>query len=409
MVDNKPTSYDNGEQEAELLPRINTQDILQVLSDVSLPDFDSQTIDFTNGHQHEMPIHFEQSYKMEPEHWNKFPNLENVDSEFQFDIHVDPSENLNWLYHHKMEKIYIKLNSVMNLSFSYMPANCGLFLRAMIIFSSPDEMHLPVGRCPNHRVQRDPKHTPNTNDIPLHHILKCCHPETRYVGSEFDQTFGKRSSLVLPLGQTKINEHGRCTESIGLEFLCQNSCSNGIQRKQTAVVFTLENSYYEILGKKMVHFKVCSCPKRDMNKEFNSIHPTKKRDAPSAPPGKHPSKMLCLAPVKIEPQLPQQQDVQMALPTPPIIPPTTPQSPMIHNAVADPWMQSISEPSSPAEKPVSFTLVMPNTEMALNVLRLAYSQVAAAQKRDGGNQKLDVYCNNIDKIIDVIEEQDALK
>lgn len=147
-----------------------------------------------------------------------------------------------------MGKIYIKLNSVMNLSFSYVPFpnDTELSLRAMIVFSASDEMHLPVRRCPNHRMQRDPNHQPNANEVPPFHILKCCDPATLYHGEEMEQIFGKRSSLVVPLGCSNsiVNEDGVCTKTIGFEFLCQNSCANGIQRKQTVVVFTLENQRY---------------------------------------------------------------------------------------------------------------------------------------------------------------------
>lgn len=64
-----------------------------------------------------------------------------------------------------MGKIYIKLNSVMNVSFSYIPMNSNdyLYLRAMIVFSSPDEMHLPVNRCPNHRIPLPQNHIANEN------------------------------------------------------------------------------------------------------------------------------------------------------------------------------------------------------------------------------------------------------
>lgn len=163
---------------------------------------------------------------------------------YDFDIHIEQGEKINWMYSTKLDKVYIKLNSVMNLNISYVPIGNvpeHLFVRAMIVFSSTDEMHMAVSRCPNHRMQRDPNSN-QINEVPAFHILKCCHPDTLYTGEENQQVFGNRSAFVVPLDRfARMNEHGRCSQSLGLEFLCQNSCSNGIQRKQTVLVFTLEN------------------------------------------------------------------------------------------------------------------------------------------------------------------------
>lgn len=77
--------------------------------------------------------------------------------------------------------------------------------------------------------------------MPPAHILKCCHPNTQYVGIENGQLFGQRLSVFVPLGRSAVNEEGFASESLMLEFMCQNSCTTGINRKSTAVVFTLEN------------------------------------------------------------------------------------------------------------------------------------------------------------------------
>lgn len=35
--------------------------------------------------------------EIDPTHWNAFPNIENVDTCYNFDIHVDRGENMNWM------------------------------------------------------------------------------------------------------------------------------------------------------------------------------------------------------------------------------------------------------------------------------------------------------------------------
>lgn len=82
--------------------------------------------------------------------------MENVDTNHAFDMHIDPGENQNWMYNPKMGKVFIKLNSVMKVTVSYKPyGETKLYLRAMILYASPDDMHLQVKRCANHRVSND--------------------------------------------------------------------------------------------------------------------------------------------------------------------------------------------------------------------------------------------------------------
>lgn len=53
-----------------------------------------------------------------------------------------------------MKKAYIKLYSVMNVNILFTPLTpCNdLFVRAMVVYASPDDMHLPTVRCNNHNV-----------------------------------------------------------------------------------------------------------------------------------------------------------------------------------------------------------------------------------------------------------------
>lgn len=79
--------------------------------------------------------------------------MEIIDTKYALDMHIDPGENQNWLFNHKMNKVFIKLNSVMTATISYKPSDTSsLFLRAMIVYTSPDDMHLQVKRCANHKA-----------------------------------------------------------------------------------------------------------------------------------------------------------------------------------------------------------------------------------------------------------------
>lgn len=215
-------------------------------------------------------------------HLTCIPNLDQVTSAYEFELLVPPDQNNNVVFNHS--KLFIKMGSRMTISLSYREQIRGenLFLRAMILFSMPSEMHMPVKRCANHRASNlgDPKM--------LASILKINDPKAMYFGDEEGQTFRDRLSVVVPIESRSntYDDNGKVTQSVGLEFGCQNSCSSGINRKPTSIVFTLENSNMELLGKSAIEFKVCSCPKRDSERERE---PKRKMDSNMPfPRGKRP-------------------------------------------------------------------------------------------------------------------------
>lgn len=211
------------------------------------------------------------------EHLEQVPDLQTVDLGFNFDVTMN-GDNNNWLFNPNLQKIFIKMNAVMSINLTFNPPKETLFLRAMIIYSNVNEMHLPVKRCANHRM--------NDNGANNDHILKCCNPHAHYTGNELGTLFKDRLAVVVPLATPKINDDGLASYSIGFEFACQNSCVSGINRKTTSIVFTLENQNFKILGKKAIQFKVCSCPKRDSDREM----PQKRKPSgnESFPRGKKP-------------------------------------------------------------------------------------------------------------------------
>lgn len=256
----------------------------------------------------------------------------------------------------------------------------------------------------------------SVTDAPDFHILKCCNLGTVYNGVERESTFGQRASLVVPMGaQPPRNELGRCQQSLGLEFLCQNSCSNGIQRKQTVLVFTLENERHDILGKRVMNFKVCSCPKRDMGKEVNTTAPQRKRAAaqppqPIVPSGKHPSKMICMQQPATQVVLVKHEPAAALLTSPGCgaqspVPSDAAQSPddravgqlsagidsFKFETGASPDTLPMSSPPPPSDTMMAsgggfaLNITMPTRESAQHVLRCAYNEVTGNMARDKEN------------------------
>lgn len=211
-----------------------------------------------------------------PTHLERFPLLDIVKSEYSFDVTTAPD---NSQLEFRNQKLFIKMNAVVNFMVSFKPQYCDeqMFVRAMIIYTKPNEMHLPVKRCANHRL------TAKENSD---HILKCCHPTAEYHGSEDGKIFRDRLSVLLPLSNLPEDENGIMSESLGFEFGCQNSCSSGINRRATSIIFTLENQYGHIRGKSAIQFKVCTCPKRDADRE--NMTKRKGGDSQAFPRGKRP-------------------------------------------------------------------------------------------------------------------------
>jgi len=80
--------------------------------------------------------------------------MDEVDTKYALQMHIDPRENQNWHYSSKIKKVFTKMNSVMNVTLSYKPHdNANLHLRTMIVCTSPDDVHIQVKRCEPHKTQ----------------------------------------------------------------------------------------------------------------------------------------------------------------------------------------------------------------------------------------------------------------
>lgn len=282
-------------------------------------------------------------------HLERVPDMVPVETDYKFEVNVINGDNNNWLYLPPLEKIFIKMASVMNINVSYLPQLQPeqLYVRVMILYSNPDEMHLPVKRCANHRES-------DTNHQLVHHILRSCHTRAYYEGHDEGLLFKNRLSVVVPLENQLGPNERMAVEHIGLQFLCQNSCSSGINRRSTSMIFTLESLYGKILGKKIVQFKVCSCPKRDAERELPQMK-RKTHEGPPCPRGKKPKYQLInqLAEVKKEPEEPDPSNNE-----------TSP------------------NPSPDAAAPITLTLSLPNIEVAQHVLECAFNKIAGMMAVD---------------------------
>lgn len=211
-------------------------------------------------------------------HLDTAPSLEPIDAGYHFDINMN-GVSKDWRYSSVLKKLYIKMGSTMSINVSYPLTQEKLFVRAMILYDNPSDTHELVKRCANHKEAA----VLNTGDSNPNHILKCHNPHAVYLGDESGTKFRNRLAVLVPLENGTRNDDGNYSLAVSYEFGCQNSCGN---RKSTSIVFTLENSTQQLLGRIPFQFKVCSSPIRDCNHDLQEK--SNSRKASGSKPSKRP-------------------------------------------------------------------------------------------------------------------------
>ena len=176
-----------------------------------------------------------------------------------------------------LNKLYIAQNRAVTLTLSTSaPTSASFSLRAQLVFTSPDHQKDPVRVCYQH--SHTGGGTPRTDAL-ASHILRLTAGEplvdVKYL--HFTDT-GKHAVLVSPLPPPAP---GTSTVPITIRFTDLSSCPGGINRREIAVVFTLE-SESRVVGRKVLPVRVCTCPKRDRQ------HDEKERGGNSSSNGRVP-------------------------------------------------------------------------------------------------------------------------
>ncbi|CAB3387007.1 Hypothetical predicted protein [Cloeon dipterum] len=195
----------------------------------------------------------------------EMPSTEEFSGHYEFSLlmgvgSVNDAKNVkkSWEYSLKMNKLYVKVGSAVPVSFKINNQLdwSDLKVRALLVYDNPDDARTPVERCSSHK---DPSHKSNKDCPNVNHVLCCQHRNASY---ERDQYSG-RYSVVVALGEPQA---GATYATILYMLNCKSSCEGGISRRNTSIIFTLEKNN-KVCGRHVVHVRICSCPKRDMNQE----------------------------------------------------------------------------------------------------------------------------------------------
>lgn len=330
------------------------------------PEYDQCGVQvFQPQHQHDTQQY---EHVPVPAHFYQLPITENMESpwDFKIELNAESAGKTSWMYSTKLNKVFVKINTALNVHASYKIAepNQVIFVRAMIVYTSNNDLAEPVMKCPNHKAQ--------SNVADPQHILRCTVPTTQYVGVENGKLFYEKLAVIIPMNEIAHNE------PLKLVFTCQNSCSGGMNRKMTSIIFTLENSDGRILGRQLMNFKVCSCPKRDREKDEESntkALPKKRKAEPAAP---STSKKIAMTIVK------QESDTTLSMNSEPIV-------------TFMPSDSTVEVKREPTNSEVH--IVMPNQDLKQKLLKNAFDMVSGEIQRTGDSATYQPYLIDIQKQI----------
>lgn len=163
----------------------------------------------------------------------------------------------HWVYSQTLKKVFINMEQTLPLRFKWEPPLDGLYLRTVMVFSLDQYRSDPVRRCHNHMA---PSNRSNQNIDPrlMKHVVRCLDRSSMY------EERNQHLSIVTPL---RTPQPGSQYVPMCFQFLCKNSCPSGMNRRPTELIFTLEDHRNNVLGRRRLLVRVCSCPKRDKEKE----------------------------------------------------------------------------------------------------------------------------------------------
>lgn len=188
------------------------------------------------------------------------PTLTDLEGKYSFTVSVDDKERSTkspmWLMSSIVNKLYTNLNKAVpfEVRMKNPPSDDEkLYIRAILVFSSPEFLRTNVTRCPNHAATAEA----TNHDFPYpNHVVRADHPAAIY-----QESASGRLSVVVPLD---LQQNGPDYALILLRFMCLGSCVGGISRRPIAIVLTLENGQADVLGRKVIDVRVCACPTRDI-------------------------------------------------------------------------------------------------------------------------------------------------
>uniref|UniRef100_A0A0A9WKI7 Cellular tumor antigen p53 n=1 Tax=Lygus hesperus TaxID=30085 RepID=A0A0A9WKI7_LYGHE len=208
------------------------------------------------------------------------PCLEDFEGEFGFTLSYDAlntNPSNSWSYSEVLKQVFIKMNNVLLIQFkTNRPlSNDRFFIRALLVYQNNDFMNQAVNRCSIHWIDDDSSQlahrSPRFCECEKYHlaghVLRC---QTEGAQYQFDPN-SERHSVIVDVPRTP-QSGSDFIKAVHYFFSCKTSCPKGMQRRAVQVVFTLEDDRCQVYGRKVLPVKICSCPKRDKDRQEKDFH-----------------------------------------------------------------------------------------------------------------------------------------
>ncbi|CAH2051729.1 unnamed protein product, partial [Iphiclides podalirius] len=177
-------------------------------------------------------------------------------------------------YSARLNRIYVDMGENFPVHFSWDVAKKNLlyhqgqdlYVRATVVFSDQSQAEKRVERCLQH------VHEPNNpgNEAIVKNVLR----STRALGTAGVHYCGVASRADSWLS---VLVHFPAPGGHAYQFVCKNSCSSGINRRAISIIFTLEDSCGNVLGRQSVGARVCACPRRDLLRDEAEVGKGKRK------------------------------------------------------------------------------------------------------------------------------------
>ncbi|XP_035215260.1 cellular tumor antigen p53-like isoform X2 [Stegodyphus dumicola] len=192
---------------------------------------------------------------------SSLPATENFPGNYSFSVGFRSQEKntkgVTWTYSEIKDKLYVSKDTPCPINFSTNTVLHGAFIRAMALFSSPDNANNIVTRCVTHSMEEISK-----GIFEAEHLVRC---ESNMALYQVDPA--KRHSVTVPFENPPA---GQLFSTYIYKFVCFGSCAGGPNRRPLILVFTLEKGN-EIIGRRKFDIKICACPARDRRTEENQL------------------------------------------------------------------------------------------------------------------------------------------
>ncbi|XP_049813343.1 cellular tumor antigen p53-like [Schistocerca nitens] len=195
------------------------------------------------------------------------PSVSRLVGDYNFAALISPDTGPDCLFSTDLNKIFVNINKNIPVQFRLIPYSSGLYIRALAVYVSSSDQQEPVIRCITH-VAEDEKDGKDVNLAA--HVLRCASAN----GADyFKNASSGRFSVRIPVDAP---QSGMESFIVCYKFTCLNSCQQRNGRRGMGIIFTLENDVGDVLGRQFMNMRVCSCPKRDKEKEEKKMKEGKK-------------------------------------------------------------------------------------------------------------------------------------